>query len=802
MKLRGNREAFGAPGMPPRWTHSNKEAVGTAYSSDSKVWYTLWQGILTEVYYPTIDSPQIRDLQFLVTDHHSFFHEEKRHLKSHVELLAPHGLAYRITNTDPEGRYRIVKEVMGHPHLSCVLIHSRLEVLKEVGHPLGLYALLAPHLNVGGWGNTGLVIEAGGRELLAAEKDGLALVLGATVPYRKLSAGFVGESDGWRDLSENLTMDWEFDRATRGNVALTGQLAWEEAAEEGFTLALSFGHGLNHATSNLFQALGTPFPELKDRFEEQWHRPIHKRLPLEPSASDRGQLYRASHALLLAHEDKTYPGAFIAALSIPWGASQSDENRGGYHLVWVRDLFHSASGLLASGDTTTPLRALIYLATSQQPDGGFPQNFWLNGTPYWTGVQLDEVSYPILLAWRLKRANALEGFDPYPMVLSAAGYLIRHGPATQQERWEETAGYSPSTLAVNIAALVGAASFARDRRDPDTAVFLEEYADFLEQHVEAWTVTRKGTLVPGISEHYVRILPVDLTNPHPVEDPDQGVLALNNQPPGEPNAYRPSEIVDAGFLELVRFGVRSPHDPIVVNSVKVVDHVLKVETPKGPAWHRYNHDGFGQAEDGGPYRGYGKGRAWPLLTGERGHYELAAGRNPRPCLHALERFATRMGLLPEQVWDEPDRAGTHLKFGGPTGSAVPLMWAHAEYVTLLRSVNDGAVFDKIPEVEGRYVLHREGRPRWEVWKFNRQVTSVPRGGRLRVMAAAPFSLHWSDDGWKTVTDTEARATGVGMRYVDLPVPADQKDDLVFTFFWPEADRWEGRDYAVSPVGGA
>jgi glucoamylase len=800
MKLRGNREAFGAPGMPPRWTHSNKEAVGTAYSSDSKVWYTLWQGILTEVYYPTIDSPQIRDLEFLVTDHHSFFHEEKRHLESHVELLAPHGLAYRITNTDPEGRYRIVKEVMGHPHLSCVLLHCKLERMKGTGHPLGLYALLAPHLNVGGWGNTGLVIEAGGRELLAAEKDGLALVLGASVPYRKLSAGFVGESDGWRDLSENLTMDWEFDRATRGNVALIGRLAWEEAPPEGFTLALSFGHGLAHATSNLFQALGTPFPELKARFEEQWHRPIHKRLPLEPASGDRGHLYRASHALLLAHEDKTYPGAFIAALSIPWGASQSDENRGGYHLVWVRDLFHSASGLLASGDTTTPLRALIYLATSQQPDGGFPQNFWLNGTPYWTGVQLDEVAYPILLAWRLKRANALEGFDPYPMVLAAAGYLIRHGPATQQERWEETAGYSPSTLAVNIAALVGAASFARDHQDPDTATFLEEYADFLEQHVEAWTVTRKGTLVPGISRHYIRILPVDLSDPHPVEDPDQGTLALNNQPPGAVNAFRPSEIVDAGFLELVRFGVRSAHDPIVVDSVKVVDHVLKVETPKGPAWHRYNHDGFGQAEDGGPYRGYGKGRAWPLLTGERGHYELAAGRNPRPFLHAMERFSTRMGLLPEQVWDEPDLPGTHLRFGGPTGSAVPLMWAHAEYVTLLRSVNDGVVFDRIPEVEDRYVRHREDRPRWEVWKFNRQVSSVPRGGRLRVLAAAPFSLHWSMDGWRTVTDTEARATDVGMRYVDLEVPPDLRSPILFTFFWPEADRWEGRDFTVLPAG--
>ncbi len=798
MRIRGDREAFGHPGLPPRWTHSNKDAVGTAYSSDSKVWYTLWRGIVTEVYYPTIDSPQIRDLEYLVSDGTTFFHEEKRHLNTHLEPLLPHGLAYRVTNTDPDGRYRIVKEVLGHPHLPCLLVHTRFEQLRAHPHPLRLYALLAPHLKVGGWGNRGLVVEAGGRQLLAAQKQEVSVVMGASIPWRRASAGFVGSSDGWRDLSDNFQMDWEFDQANDGNVALTGELPWEEA-EHGFTLALSFGHGLPQASANLFQALGSPYAELRQRFEEQWHRPIHRRVAIERHSGDHGRLYRASHALLLAHEDKTFAGAFIAALSIPWGASQGDENKGGYHLVWVRDLFHSASGLLATGDTVTPLRALIYLAASQQPDGGFPQNFWLNGEPYWSGIQLDEVSYPILLAWRLRRAQALAEFDPYPMVQAAASYLVRHGPATQQERWEEVAGYSPSTLAVNISALIGAASFARERREPETAHFLEEYADFLEQHIEPWTLTRSGTLLPGVREHYVRILPVDPNDPSPSEDLSRARVRLANQPPGMPDTFPASEIVDAGFLELVRFGIRSPHDPRIVDSLKVVDHVLRVETPHGPGWHRYNHDGYGQAEDGGPYLGSGRGRLWPLLTGERGHYELSAGRDPKPYLAAMERFATSMGLLPEQVWDQPDLPETHLKFGGPTGAAVPLMWAHAEYATLLRSVHDGQIFDKIPEVEERYQRPDPERPRWEVWKFNRQVRKVPSGTRLRIIVPERFRLHWSPDGWKTVLDEAAVNTALGLSYFDIETGPGTPGPVRFTFFWPARDAWEGKDYSVEVV---
>ena len=793
--FRGQRAAFGRPGIEPRWTHGSKDGVGTAYAASSRIWFTVWNGVLTEVYYPTVDRPQLRDLQYLVTDGESFFHEEKRHLQSKTERLSPHALGYRITNTDPEGRYSIVKEIITDPHLPCVLQHTRLMGDPQFLSRIRLYTLCAPHLQVGGWGNNAYVVEVAGRRILVAEKNATWLALAATVPFRRLSIGYVGRSDGWTDLADNFQMDWEFDQALDGNVALTGEVDLKGGQE--FTLGLALGHGLHNAVTTLFQALGIPFKEHRTRYREQWNRPCRKILPLEKVSGDSGNLYHGSYSLLMAHEDKTYPGALIASLSIPWGEAKGDEDMGGYHLVWTRDMVNSATSLLAAGNTETSLRALIYLATSQQADGGFPQNFWINGEPYWRGIQLDEVAFPILLAWRLRRENALRDFDPYPMVKQAASYLIRHGPATQQERWEEAGGYSPSTLASNIAALICAASFARERGDDATAQFLEEYADFLECHIEAWTATTDGTLVPGIRRHFIRIHPVDVNTPCPDEDPNRGILPIANRPPGARREFPAKEIVDAGFLELVRYGIRKPDDPVVVNSLRVVDTVLKVETPCGPCWRRYNHDGYGQREDGGPFQGWGKGRAWPLLTGERGHYELAAGRDVGLFIRAMEGFASPTGLLPEQVWDEPDRPEVHMHLGRPTGSAMPLMWAHAEYIKLLRSAFDGQVFDFIPEVANRYLGDRRACNLLEIWKPNRQVCAVKKGYTLRIQAPAPFRLHWSRDEWQTVEDTPSFPTALGIEFVDIPIPPTQRAPIRFTFFWPASDRWEGRDYEVA-----
>src|SRR5208283_453956 len=340
---------------------------------------------------------------------------------------------------------------------------------------------------------------------------------------------------------------------------------------------------------------------------------------------------------------------------------KGDDDLGGYHLVWTRDMVQGATALLAVGDTQTPLRALIYLATSQTEDGGVYQNFWIDGRPYWNGLQLDEVSFPIILAWRLWQANALGRFDPYITVQRAAGFLIREGPATAQDRWEEAGGYSPSTLAANIAGLICAAEFIEARGDKHTADFVRTHADFLESHVEKWTVTTQGTLVPGITRHYIRINPaVSSHGSCGDEDPDVGVLTLANQRLGAQYQYPAKDIMDAGFLELVRLGIRKPGDPLIETSLKVIDAVLKVDTPSGPCWRRYNHDGYGQRDDGGPFVGWGRGRAWPLLAGERGHYELAAGHDVKPFIQAMETFASCTGLLPEQAWDAPDQPAAHM----------------------------------------------------------------------------------------------------------------------------------------------
>jgi glucoamylase len=791
-------KAFGGPGIEPRWTRSAKDVVGTAYFTGSRIWFTISYGLLNEVYFPTIDHPQIRDMQFLISDGKTFFHDERRNLVHTTEYLGEHGLGVRITSEEREGRYRIVKEIISDPHQACVLIDARLEADPALLANLHLYVLLAPHLEVGGWANNGNVARIAGREFLTAHKGASWLALAATSPFAHLSCGYVGTTDGWTDLADNFKLDYEFGAAENGNIALVGEIDLRHGKH--FTVGLGFGHTLHRAVTTVFQSLGLPFAQHRERFLDQWSRGCEHFHSLAEVSCDGGSLYRRSRELLLAHEDKNYPGAIIASLSIPWGEVKGDEDLGGYHLVWTRDMVNSATGLLAAGDDATPLRALIYLACTQQSDGGFPQNFWIDGQPYWRGVQLDEVAFPILLAWRLDRAGALKDFDPYPMVVGACRYLITHGPATEQERWEENGGYSPSTLASNIAALICAASMARARGDSASAGFLEDYADFLESHIEAWTVTTEGTLVPGISRHFIRILPVDINDPEPVEDPNHATIFIQNHPPEADNRYPARQIVDGGFLELVRYGIRKPDDRLIEDSIRVIDKILKTDFPAGPCWHRYNHDGYGQRDDGSPYQGWGRGRPWPLLTGERGHYELAAGHDVQPLIRALEKFASPTRMLPEQIWNEADRPEFLMYYGRPTGSAMPLMWAHAEYIKLLRSAADGQVFDLIPDVATRYRNGTRRVRQIEVWKHNRRVRSIPPGVKLRVQASHPFTLHWSCDEWARATDTPSAGSGIGIDYADIEVPAKQRAPIRFTFYWPQSQSWEGHDYEIAISG--
>src|SRR5579883_3387711 len=448
--IRNSRPATGGPGIAPRWTRGAKDAVGTAYSVASSIWFTLSAGIVNEVYYPTIDRPQIRDLQFLVSDGSTFLRDE-RAMTHRMEYIENHALGVRIINSDQQRGYQLVKEIIADPHQECLLINARLEGRPEVLERLHVYVLAAPHLEGGGAGNNGNVVETSGRAILTAHRNSTLLALDNSNGFVRMSCGYVGTTDGWQDLSGNFQLDHEFDSVTDGNIALVGEINLGRGY--GFTLGLAFGDSLHRAITTLFQSLGVPYEEARDRFVLQWTRACNHVLALDESSCDGGRLYRTSHSLIMAHEDKTYPGALIASLSIPWGEVKGDEDLGGYHLVWTRDMVNSASGLLASGNETLALRALIYLAATQLDDGGFYQNFWINGEPYWKGIQLDEVAFPIVLAWRLLDTGGLKNFDPMPMVKRAARFLILNGPATGQERWAENPGYSPSTLAIVIAAL-------------------------------------------------------------------------------------------------------------------------------------------------------------------------------------------------------------------------------------------------------------------------------------------------------------------------------------------------------------
>ena len=579
-------EAFGAPGMEPRWTSSLKDAVGTAYAASSRIWFTCSHGILNEVYHPTIDRAQVRDMGFLITDGETFVHEEKRDLKTTFEYIHPGALGVLYVNRDPAGRYTLTKEIICDPHHSVILTHVRVEGGVELLKRLKVYALLAPHLDGGGAGNSARAVDIAGHKVLLAWKNEWSLAMSASCGFSRVSCGFVGSSDGWRDLMDNFRMDWEFGSATNGNLALVGELdlkcssgkSWSDGFE--FTVAFGIGEGHHTAAQKTMGALAMPFTEHRRRYITQWQRAA---IPewLAAKSKDQGKLMRISHNLVLAHEDKTYSGAFVASASIPWGQVKGDDDLGGYHLVWTRDMVQTASALLACGRTETARRALVYLCCTQEPDGGFAQNFWIDGTPYWSGIQLDEVAFPIILAWRLWKANGLGDLEGFSFVERAAGFLVRHAPITQQERWEENAGYSPSTLAAVISGLICAAEIARANDSMELAEFLEEYADWIEHHIEDWTVTNNGVLHPEIKRHYMRIRPPECGAAYAHESCGKETIRLANRPPGTRSEFEAREIVDAGFLELVRYGVRRADDPLIVDSVAVVDAVLKRDLPQG-----------------------------------------------------------------------------------------------------------------------------------------------------------------------------------------------------------------------------
>ena len=391
---------------------------------------------------------------------------------------------------------------------------------------------------------------------------------------------------------------------------------------------------------------------------QRWH--ADRRAPDISDPATRA-LFEFSAAVLRIHESKSFRGGVIASLSIPWGFDKGDADLGGYHLVWPRDLAETAGGFLAVGAHDDARRVLRFLQVTQDADGHWCQNMWLDGSPYWLGVQMDEIALPVLLVELAGRMGALKAGERHaywPMVRRAVGFLVRNGPVSPQDRWEEDAGYTPFTLAAEIAALLVAADEADVHGEPDAARYLRETADTWHASLDRWMYVENTDLARrcGVEGYYVRVAEPDQAT---AASPTSGFVPIKNRPPSESRAPAEST-VSPDALALVRFGLRAANDPRVVNTVPVIDELLKCETPHGSAWYRYNGDGYGEHEDGSPFDGTGIGRVWPLLTAERAHWELAAGHLERATelLRTLQAFAGDSQLIPEQVWDAPERTRT------------------------------------------------------------------------------------------------------------------------------------------------
>jgi glucoamylase len=797
-----DRYAPGWPGIPARWTSSAKSCVGTALSNKSRVWFTMSHGIFNEIYYPRIDQACVRDMGMIVTNGTDFFSEEKRSADTEVQWLADGVPAFHVVNTCRQGRYRIEKRILADPQRDALLQQTRFVALQEEITYYRLYLLLAPHLGNHGAGNTAWLGEYKGGPMLFAQREGNALALACSVPLLNRSVGFVGISDGWQDLVSHKQMTWNYTRAENGNVALIAEIDLNKGSGE-FLLALGFGRNAAEAGNRARASLQDGFDAAQSKYIRQWKRWQDTLLHLDKEQSDgRLNFYRAGTAVIRTHEAFNFRGGIIASLSIPWGFSKGDDDLGGYHLVWPRDLVESAGGLLAAGAHAEVRSVLCYLQATQEEDGHWAQNMWLDGSPYWDGIQMDETALPVLLVDLARREKGLTAADMarfWPMVQKAVAYLVRNGPVSPQDRWEEDPGYSPFTIAAEIAALLAAADLADLNQEPSMAAYLRETADVWYASIDRWMYVSATDWCReyNVAGYYVRIAPVDAGEG--VSRFQQCVPVKNISP--ERAGSPANHLVSPDVLALVRFGLRSADDHRILDSMKIVDALLKVETPEGPIWHRYNGDGYGEHEDGEPFDGTGIGRPWPLLTGERAHFELAAGRvkEAERLQTVLESFASEEGLLPEQIWDEPDMPKRELFFGRPSGSAMPLVWAHAEYLKLLRSLRDGRVFDMPPQTVQRYLVEKTGSP-FAVWRFNHKCRTMAAGKTLRVETMAQAQVHWSADGWLRSRDSESRNTHLGLHLADLDTSGlPSGTEVVFTFYWPGASRWEGVDFAVKLI---
>ena len=547
--------APGAPGKDAQWATAGKQGVGTSASLESKVWFTLAEGVMTEVYYPDVTTANVHLLQFIVVNPKTKKVETEQDDAVHeVKVTRPDSLTFQQINTAKSGDWKITKTYTIDPERNSILISVNYAGLSVNN----IYVYYDPSLNNTGMHDTAWTQD---KAFLASDADKTSALICVECSFGKMTNGFLGVSDGMEQLRKNEGILNEFSKAENGNVVQLAQISGAFNAEfsrlgvQLFQLVLSFGKAEIDALENAQISAKKGFAKSQAEYEKGWSDYV-KTLP-KVDAKYQAQFNTAA-MILKAHEDKTKRGANIASLTIPWGGDKNaNENTvGGYHLIWSRDLYQVATAFMALGDKDAAIRALDFLFDVQQkPDGSFPQNSFLDGKPFWGSLQMDEVAFPLILAYQLGR-NDKATWENH--VKKAADFIVKNGPVTPQERWEERSGYSPSTIAAEIAGLVCAAEIARKNGDETSANLYLKTADEWQANIEKWTVTTNGKY--GDGNYYLRITQKGTPNAGDKIDLGNGAGLFDER-----------EIVDAGFLELVRLGIKSPDDPLIAKSVKVID---------------------------------------------------------------------------------------------------------------------------------------------------------------------------------------------------------------------------------------
>ncbi|BEP14225.1 glucodextranase DOMON-like domain-containing protein [Acidothermaceae bacterium B102] len=740
-------------GAVSHFDQARKDCLGTARNTTSKIWYTVANGVLSDVYAPTIDTTNVETMQYVVTDGSTFTDLQTRDTTYKV-ASDPTGMVCTVTATAKSGRYRLVTTYLTDTDRSSVVVHTQFVPLTNAARHDKVYVRLDATVGGNGGGGTGnagadtaVVDTSTGSPVPvsydtntatnAANRDYAVpsfLALRADHPFTQVSSGFVGTpSDGLvqLDAAHALTPTTT---ASNGNVEQTAGVSLGH--DRDFTLALGFGTTQQQAVSVAGASVHRSWGSLVASYALGWLRyDVSLRTPTASFFANlpgltSAQTAKAKHAyyvsanVVKASEDKTFPGAIVASLASPWGqaVSAGDPNNtyfGSYREVFARDLYEAWTALYTDGDIATARDTVRFLFLHQQlPDGSMPRNSLVNGktAPDSFNTQLDEAAYPILMALQ----SGLSGDDTlWPHIKAAANFVAAKGPAFGPERWEEQSGYSPSTIAAEIAGLVAGAQIAKAHGDDADARVWLATADLYQRSIKAWSVTTTGTLNAS-GRYFIRLSPTG--DPNAAE-----TLSLGN---GGPTLDQ-RQVIDAGFLELVRLGELSPTDPDVTASLKVVDATIERTTPTGIGWLRYNNDGYGDCylpsaspggcvQTGSPWApsNKGTGHIWPVLAAERAQQDQAAGdaATAGTLLKSINDSASGVGLVPEQVWDDPDvpaspygtdptTASIGFTDGQATGSAAPLTWGAASEVRLTADLGHGRSLEQPAAVKDRYVTH-------------------------------------------------------------------------------------------------